>query len=98
MIYLDNNATTAPDPTVRDAMLPYLTTHYGNPSSTHRFGQESRQAVETARFQLAALLNCDPKELIFTSGGTESDNAAIQGLLAARAPRKIILTSTVEHS
>ena len=98
MIYLDNNATTTVDPAVRDAMLPLLSERYGNPSSMHRFGQEARQAVERARFQVAALLGCDAKELLFTSGGTESDNAAIHGLLALRAGRKTIITSTVEHS
>jgi cysteine desulfurase len=98
MIYLDNNATTAIASEVLDAMLPYLRENFGNPSSMHRFGQESRQAIEGARHQLANLLGCDVRELIFTSGGTESDNAAIHGLLAARAPRKTIVTSTVEHS
>src|SRR5271154_7548835 len=98
MIYLDNNATTAIDPAVREAMLPYLGELYGNPSSMHRFGQESRQAVEKGRHQVAGLLGCDVREVIFTSGGTESDNAAIHGLLAARAPRKVIVTSSVEHS
>jgi cysteine desulfurase len=101
MIYLDNNATTQVDPAVREAMLPYLGELYGNPSSTHRFGQESRQAVEKGRHQVALLLGCDVRELIFTSGGTESDNAAIQGLLATRAAggaRKVIVTSSVEHS
>ncbi len=98
MIYLDNNATTMVDPAVREAMLPFLGERYGNPSSTHRFGQDARQAVEEARVRVAALLDCEPKEIIFTSGGTESDNAAIMGLLAARAPRKVIVTSTIEHS
>src|SRR5579862_6462074 len=98
MIYLDNNATTALDPAARQAMLPFLTDHYGNPSSTHRFGQESRQAVEHARHQVARLIGCDVRKRIFTSGATESDNAAIHGMLATRAPRKAIVTSTVEHS
>jgi cysteine desulfurase len=98
MIYLDNNATTTLHPAARDAMLPFLTAHYGNPSSTHRFGQESRQAIEHARHGLARLLGCDVRELVFTSGGTEADNAAIHGLLAARTPRKHIVTSSVEHS
>lgn len=98
MIYLDNNATTALHPAAREAMLPFLSSHYGNPSSTHRFGQEARQALEHARHQLARLLGCDVRELVFTSGGTESDNAALHGTLAARAPRKHIVTSTVEHS
>jgi cysteine desulfurase len=98
MIYLDNNATTQPDSAVRDAMLPFLSNHYGNPSSTHRFGQESRQAIEEARVQIARLVGCETREIIFTSGGTESDNAAVMGLLAARAPRKLIVSSAVEHS
>lgn len=98
MIYLDNNATTRVDPAVRAAMLPYLDDHYGNPSSTHRFGQEARQAIEEARVQVAALLGCEARELIFTSGGTESDNAALTGLVAARTPRTMIITSSVEHS
>ncbi len=103
MIYLDNNATTRVDPAVREAMLPFLGEHYGNPSSTHRFGQESRQAVEEARVRVAALAGCEPREIIFTSGGTESDNAAIQGLLMARhfatgQKRPVVVSSTVEHS
>ncbi len=98
MIYLDNNATTALHPDALQAMLPYLTEHYGNPSSMHRFGQDARQAVEHARHQLSALIDCEPRELLFTSGGTESNNAALHGLLAARAPRKLLITSTVEHS
>jgi cysteine desulfurase len=98
MIYLDNNATTMVDPLVREAMLSFLSERYANPSSTHRFGQSVRQAVEEARVRTATLVGCEPRELIFTSGGTESDNAAIMGLLAARAPRKLIVTSTIEHS
>jgi len=98
MIYFDNNATTMVDPRVRDAMLPFLAERYGNPSSTHRFGQDSRQAIEEARVRVASLIGCDVREIIFTSGGTESDNAAIVGLLAARAPRKVIVISAVEHS
>ncbi|MGN6367342.1 MAG: cysteine desulfurase family protein [Phycisphaerae bacterium] len=98
MIYFDNKATTAVDPVVREAMWPWLGEMYGNPSSTHRFGQEARQAVEGGRHRVAGLLGCDVREVIFTSGGTESDNAAIQGVLAVRAPRRVIVTSTVEHS
>jgi len=101
MIYLDNNATTAIDDHVRAAMLPYLAERYGNPSSVHRFGQEARQAVERARFQVAGLLGCDPKEVLFTSGGTEADNAALHGVLAEAAKaagNRRILTSAVEHS
>lgn len=98
MIYLDNNATTQPDPPVVAAMTECLTANYGNPSSTHRFGQEARQAVEQARYQVAQLLNCTPRELVFTSGGTEADNAAILGILATRPDAKTIVTSAVEHS
>src|SRR5579884_4226799 len=98
LIYLDNNATTKPAPEVVDAMLPYLTEYYGNPSSVHRFGQRSRQAIDEARGQIAALVGCAESELSFTGGGTEAVNTAIRALLAARAPRKRIVTSTVEHS
>jgi cysteine desulfurase len=98
LIYLDNNATTKPAPEAVSAMVPYLTDWYGNASSVHRFGQRSRQALDEARSQVAALIGCDDAELVFTAGGTESINTAIRGLLMSRAPRKQILTSTVEHS
>lgn len=97
-IYLDNNATTQPAAEVVEAMLPYLTTWYGNPSSMHRFGQRSRQGIDEARASVAALIHCRDSELMFTGGGTEAINAAIRGLLAARAPRRRIVTSAVEHS
>src|SRR5262245_60924197 len=96
--YLDNNATTQPAPEVVEAMVPYLTELWGNPSSVHRFGQQARRAIDVARGQLAGLLNSNESELILTGGGTESINTAIRGVLAARAPRKRIVTSTVEHS
>jgi cysteine desulfurase len=98
LIYLDNNATTMPAPEVVAAMLPYLTEWYGNPSSVHRFGQRSRQAIDEARSQVAELLHCGDAELVFTGGGTESINNAIRGLLLSRSPRKQIITTTVEHS
>jgi cysteine desulfurase len=98
LIYFDNNATTRPAPEVVQAMLPYLTDWYGNPSSVHRLGQRSRQAIDEARAQLANLIHCSDSELLFTGGGTESVNTAIRGLLAARAPRNRIVTTTVEHS
>lgn len=98
LIYLDNNATTRPDPQVVEAMLPYLTESWGNPSSVHRFGQRARQAVDEARGQLARLIRCAESELLFTGGGTEAINTAVRGLLAARAPRRQIVTSSVEHS
>src|SRR5690349_19504236 len=96
--YLDNNATTRPAPEVVEAMLPFLTEWYGNPSSVHRFGQRARQAIDEARARVAALVRCADSELLFTGGGTEAVNTAVRGLLAARAPRKRIVTSTVEHS
>jgi cysteine desulfurase len=98
VIYLDNNATTRPAPEVVDVMLPLLTEYYGNPSSVHRFGQRARQAVDEARSQIAALVGCSDSELMFTGGGTEAVNTAVRGLLASRAPRKQIVTTTVEHS
>jgi cysteine desulfurase len=98
LIYLDNNATTRPAPQVVEAMLPYLTEFYGNPSSAHRFGQYSRKAIDEARISVAKLIGCREAELVFTGGGTESVNTAVRGLLAARSPRKRIITSTVEHS
>ena len=98
LIYLDNNATTQPAREVVDAMLPYLTEWYGNPSSVHRFGQRSRQAIDEARAQVAAAIGCAESEVLFTGGGTEAINTAIRGILAARSPRKRIVTTTVEHS
>jgi cysteine desulfurase len=98
LVYLDNNATTKPAPEVVDAMLPYRTEWYGNASSVHRFGQRSRQAIDEARSCVAALIGSDDAELMFTAGGTESINTALRGLLISRAPRKQIITSTVEHS
>src|SRR4051812_20680480 len=98
LVYLDNNATTRPAPEVVEAMLPYLTEWYGNPSSVHRFGQRARQAIDEARAQVAALVHCAERELTFTGGGTEAINTVIRGIFAARAPRKRIVTSTVEHS
>src|SRR5947207_6361077 len=98
VVYLDNNATTRPAPEVVDAMLPYLREWYGNPSSVHRFGQRARQAIDDARAQVAALINAADAEILFTGGGTEAVNTAVRGLLAARAPRKRVITTTVEHS
>ena len=97
-IYLDNNATTSVEPAVLEAMLPYFSSDFGNASSIHTFGQRARAAVETARDQLAALLNTRPQEIVFTSGGTESDNHAIFGIVAAAtAQSKHVITSTIEH-
>src|SRR5437762_2656309 len=98
LVYLDNNATTKPAPQVVDAMLPYLRELYGNPSSVHRFGQQARRAIDEARARIAALIGCPDAEILFTGGGTESINSAVRGLLAARSPRKRLVTTSVEHS
>jgi cysteine desulfurase len=96
--YLDSNATTPVDPRVREAMLPYLTERFANPSAFYRFAQEVRGEVESARARVARLINADPQEVIFTSGGTEADNMAIKGVaLALRAKGRHIITSAIEH-
>lgn len=96
-IYLDNNATTAVDRAVIDEMMPYLTDYYGNASSIHTFGGQLGKKIDEARQRAAQLLNCQPKELIFTCGGTESDNTAIFGTLARYPDKKHIITTRVEH-
>lgn len=96
-IYLDYNATTPLLPEVVDAMLPYLRDHFGNPSSSHALGRAARAAVETAREQVAALLACDADELVFTSGGTESNNLAIRGVTQGLPDRRHVVTSLIEH-
>jgi cysteine desulfurase len=98
VVYLDNNATTQPAPQVVQAMLPYLSEFYGNPSSAHRFGQQVRHAIDEARAQIADLVGCLDSEIAFTGGGTEAINAATRGLLTARSPRNRIVISSVEHS
>jgi len=95
-IYLDCNATTPVDPRVAEAMLPYLTGCYANPSSSHRLGREARQALDRARSEVASCLGCDPDEIVFTSGGSEANNTAIRGAVAARAGGHVV-TSAVEH-
>jgi len=97
-IYLDYNATTPIDPEVAEAMRPYLSGHFGNPSSTHWFGVQAKDAVEKARAQVADLLNCTPAEVVFTSGGSESNNYAIKGAALAHGEKgKHIITSSIEH-
>ena len=99
-IYLDHNATTAVEPAVLDAMLPFFSGDFGNASSIHNFGQRARSAVESAREKIAALLNARPAEIVFTSGGTESDNHAIFGIAQARLPLQSaphIITTALEH-
>ncbi len=97
-IYLDNSATTKTDEEVVKAMMPYLLENYGNPSSIYKLGRENRKAVEEAREKIAQILNCEPNEIYFTSGGSESDNTAIRGI-AYRYKNKgnHIITSKIEH-
>jgi cysteine desulfurase len=97
-VYLDYNATTPIAPEVVEAMLPHLREHFGNPSSTHPYGTTAKRAVERAREQAADLLGCLPSEVVFTSGGTESNNHALKGVaLAGRERGNHIITSAVEH-
>ena len=96
-IYFDHNASTPLLPEVREAMLPYLGEHYGNPSSPHIYGRIMHDAVERAREQVAALIDCTPDEVFFTSGGTEANNLAIRGVAAANPGRHHIITSVIEH-
>ncbi len=96
-VYADNNATTQVAPEVVEAMMPFFTTHYGNPSSMHFMAIEPEKAIKQAREQVAQLLNADPTEIVFTSCGTESDNAAIRGILAAVPDKRHIITTRVEH-
>src|SRR5215472_10311507 len=108
IIYLDNNATTQLDPAVLEEMLPFLTKYYGNPSSGYAFASKPRKAVDLARERLAALLGCEPSEIVFTSGGTESNNAVIHSALQFAPLGKFatggirrgghVITSAVEHS
>jgi cysteine desulfurase len=97
-VYLDHNATTPLDPRVVDAMLPVLREGFGNPSSLHWYGQRARAAIEDARAQVAALLGAHPSEIVFTGSGTEADNMALRGLVAAaRAGRRTLLYTAIEH-
>lgn len=97
-IYLDHNATTPIAPEVLDAMLPYFKQHYGNPSSDHSLGYRALEAIEGAREQVASLIGAASEEIVFTSGGTESNNLAIRGSSATAAPgRRRVVTSQVEH-
>ena len=97
-VYLDHNATTPVAPEVLEAMLPFLSAEFGNAASIHSFGQRARAAVETAREPVAALIGARPQEIVFTSGGTESDNHAIFGIVEAAGGRdKHVITTTIEH-
>jgi len=105
-IYLDNSATTPVDPAVVEAMMPYLTGKFGNASSIHFYGQEAKAGVDRARHQVASLINARPNEVVFTSGGTESNNLAVRGLINARVSAQggppglagcHVITSSIEH-
>lgn len=98
MIYLDHNATTSVLPEVLEAMMPYLTSEWGNPSSTYKFGSKLKGVIAATREQVAELIGAHPREIIFTSGGTESNNAAIHAALKANPDKRHIVTSAVEHS
>jgi len=96
--YFDHNATTPVDPAVLDAMLPTLTEVYGNASSIHRFGQDARRLAEVGRQQVASLLGTKPRQIVFTSGGTEADNMAILGTVRSNtSAKRHVITSTIEH-
>ncbi|VAW13298.1 Cysteine desulfurase [hydrothermal vent metagenome] len=97
-VYLDYNATTPIDKEVAKEMIPYIETFYGNPSSSYQMGRKNKEAVENAREQVAGLINCKPDEIVFTSGGTESNNIAIKGIaFANKGKGKHIITTSVEH-
>ena len=98
LLYFDNNATTQVDPMVLEEMWPWLAQNYGNPSSAYRFGQTAGKAIELARERVAALLDAEPGEIVFTSCGTESTNAAIHSALSMDPDRQHIVTTRVEHS
>src|SRR6185503_16725593 len=97
-VYLDNSATTAMAPEVIEAMLPYFAQEMGNAQSVHSFGQRAKTAIESARRQVAALINAAPAEIVFVSGGTEADNLAIRGIAEAhQAYGRHIITTKIEH-
>jgi cysteine desulfurase len=96
-IYFDNNATTCVAPEVRDAMMPFLSDLYGNPSSMHAFGGQIAKHIKEAREKIAAFIHADPSEIVFTSCGTESDNMAIHGSAEVLGPQAKVITSRVEH-
>ena len=98
IIYLDNNATTQLDPAVLEEMLPFLHRYFGNPSSGYAFGKQVRRAIDLARERVAALLGCQPADIVFTSCGTESNNAAVNSALQVDPNRNHIVTTAVEHS
>jgi cysteine desulfurase len=98
LYYFDNNATTRVAPAVVDAMLPFLRESWGNPSSIYGFGKQLAKPLEIAREKVAALINAEPREIIFTSGGTESNNSALHSALVAQPQKRHVVTTAVEHS
>src|SRR5580698_294131 len=96
-IYLDHNATSSLDARALEAMQPWLTGVHGNPSSVHRYGRAAHAALETARAQVAALVNAQPAQVVFTGGGTEADNLALKGVCSG-APSGRLLVGAMEHS
>ncbi len=97
IVYVDNNATTRVDPAVVEAMLPFYSEYYGNPSSMHAFGGNVAKSIQTSREHLATLLNATPEEIVFTSCGTESDSTALWATISSMPDKKHIITSRVEH-
>ncbi|MCF8119933.1 MAG: aminotransferase class V-fold PLP-dependent enzyme, partial [Deltaproteobacteria bacterium] len=98
VIYLDHNATTPIDPEVQARMRPYMDEAYGNPSSPYALGVRAREAVEQARAEVAGLIGCQPQEVIFTSGGSESNNTVLKGSVDFKNPQTYhIITSAIEH-
>ena len=98
MIYLDSNSTTQIDPRAVDAMLPFLTQHYGNPSASYASARLVKKAVNKAREQVAALINAEPEEIVFMSGGTESNNSAIASAVTLDVLKTHLVTAQTEHS
>src|SRR5690242_1681998 len=98
LVYFDNNATTRVAPEVIEAMLPFLQEHWGNPSSAYSFGHGVGKHLDRARTQVAALINAEPREIIFTSCGTESNNTALHAALLTRPDKRHLVTTAVEHS
>ena len=98
IVYMDHAATTYTAPEVVEAMIPYFSEYFGNPSSVYAIGELSKSAIETARKQTAAVLNAEPEEIFFTSGGTEADNWALKGVaLANQRKGKHLITTKIEH-
>lgn len=96
-VYFDHAATTPLDERVLETMMPYLKENYGNPNSAHHLGQKTKVVIEDAREKVASLIGAEPSEIVFTSGGTESDNAVIKGALAVSGNKKEVITSEIEH-